>query len=272
MNKQGEYKKIKRFLLENSSPQETEEIGVKLIADRSFADEVAFAEEELIEELIDNSLSDEEKQLFYENFLTTPERRELLEENALLRNYAQKQLPKTVPQKLNEKQADGFFSNFKNFLTLNLRPIAAVLIISILAFAAWRVLFYDANNLSPTEKEYAALNAKDLNNAPETENLSNKNLLAGTFRDNSETAKIKLAETTENILFRLALPSETAKETPLNLELVTNSKTVFRQNNLKIYQNQSGQELKVILPKNILTKGIYQIKLNSGATYGFATE
>jgi hypothetical protein len=126
--------------------------------------------------------------------------------------------------------------------------------------------------LSDTEKQYAALNTKDLNTAPEAANLSSKSLITGTFRDADSTSKLTAANLTENVLFRLALPSETPKDASFNLELVKGGQTVFRQTNLRVYQNQSGQELKVILPKSALSKGNYQIKLNNNLTYGFAVE
>src|SRR5215213_7871459 len=96
MNKHGENTKLKEFLLGSDSETEAEEIGVQLIADRGFAEKMSFAEEELVEEFLDGELTEAERELFYRNFLTTAARKELLEETALLRNFALKNLAETT--------------------------------------------------------------------------------------------------------------------------------------------------------------------------------
>jgi hypothetical protein len=269
---QGENSELKRFLLGSESEKEAEEIGVRIISDTAFAEKMAFVEEDLIEDFLDDALTAEEKELFHKNFLTTAARVELLEETALLRNYARNHPSEVSARADEEKKPGGFFDSLREFLTLNLRPIAAVLIILVIGAVVWRIAFYDAGGLSDIEKQYAALNANDLNNPSETANLSNKSLIAGTFRDADSTAKLNSGNLTEKVLFRLALPSDTSKNASFNLELVKGGQTVFRQSNLRVYQNPSGQELKVILPKSVLSKGNYQIKLSNGANYGFAVE
>jgi hypothetical protein len=274
MDTRGENAKLKQFLLGDSSQQQdAEEIGVQIIADRNFDEKMSFAEEELIEDFLDDALTAEEKELFYSNFLTTPERIELFEETALLRNYARTHFAEASENLTPEKKSVSFFESLRLFLSSSLmRPIAAVLIILVIGAVVWRIAFYDASGLTEIEKQYAALNAKDLNDAPEIANLTNKNLAAGTFRDTDSTAKLSAANLSEKVLFRLALPTETPKDTLVNLELVKGGQTVFKQTDLRIYQNQNGQELKVILPKTVLSRGTYQIKLSSGANYGFAVE
>jgi hypothetical protein len=272
MNTQGENDSLKQFLLGNSPDEAAEEIGVRIIGEPEFAEEMSFAEESLVEDFLDDDLTAGEKELFYANFLTTPRRVELLKETATLRNYARNQLKKDSESFQEKKKPASFLENLRGFLSLNLRPIAAVFLVLILVSVAWRVFFYRGETLTPLEKEYAALNAKDLSNAPEVTGLSNKSLLAGTFRDADSTAKLSAAGLTEKVLFRLALPPETPREELFTLELVKGGQIVFRQEALKVYQNTGGQELKVILPRGVLSKGIYQLKLNNGATYGLAVE
>ena len=273
MNKQGENAKLKEFLLGIESESEAEEIGVRIIGDRDYAEKLSFAEAELVEEFLDGELTADEQALFYRNFLTTGARKELLEETAQLRNYARQNLAENPEQSSEQKKTVGFLDGLKGFLSLNLRPVAAVLVVLVIAGIAWRVFFYDADGLTNTEKEYAALNARDLGGgAAETANLSSKNLIAGTFRDTDQSSPLKSANLTENVFFRLALPAETPRDARFDLELVRGGQTVFRQKSLRVYQNPNGQELKVILPKSVLSNGTYQIKLSSGATYGFRIE
>lgn len=268
---QGENSKIKRFLIGNPGETEAEEIGERIIADPDFCEQVSFVEEELIEEYLGDALTAEEKELFEQNFLTTPERVRLVEEIALIRNYARRLQPET-PQNAGEEKQGGFFDALKGFLLLSLRPAAAVLIVLVIGAIVWRVAFYDAPGLTDTEKQYAALNAKDLNNSAETANLTSKNLVPGIFRDTGETEKLRADNLTDRVFFRLALPPETPQIDSLNLELARGGQTVFRQTDLRVYQNPNGRELKFVLPKSVLTRGAYQIKLSSGINYGFAVE
>ncbi len=264
--------KIRQFLLGNAAEKDADEIGLRIFTEPDFDEEMLFAEERLIEDFLNDGLTAEENEFFKQNFLTSPARVELFEEISQLRTYAQNHFGNAPESERKEKSSDSWFENLKRFLSLNLRPIAAVLIVLMLAGIGWRVFLYDASGLSLIEKDYAALNAKDLNNAPENANLSDKSLISGTFRDTTETSKLTAANLTDNVLFRLALPSETPKDALFNLELTKNGQTVFKQTDLRVYQNQSGQELKVILPKSVLSKGNYQIKLNNGTSYGFAVE
>jgi hypothetical protein len=272
MNTEGENTKLKHFLLGSQSEKEAEETGVQIISDPDFAEKMSFAEDELIEDFLDDELTAEEKELFYQNFLTTPARVELLNETALLRAYAENHSAGAAESTREEKKSGNFLDGLKAFLSLNLRPLAAVLVILVLAAVAWRVFLSDAGGPTQIEKDYAVLNAKDLSDSAETANLSSKSLIIGTFRDTDSASKLNAANLTENVLFRLALPAETPRDARFNLELTKGGQTVFKQTDLRVYQNPSGQELKVILPKSVLSKGNYQIKLNSSASYGFTVE
>ena len=279
MSMSVETTKLKQFLLDDLLEKEADEISLQIIADEDFEGKMLFAEAELIEDFLEGSLSAAETELFYRNFLTTPERIELLEETAFLKEYAQTRNSKPAKEEIEGKKPTNFFESLKSFFAHNLRPVAAVLIILVIGTIAWRIFLFDANNgLTLIEKEYAALNAKDLSDPAETANLTNKSLVAGTLRDTNSAAKLTFGDLTESVLFRLALPPGTSKETVLNLELVKDGQTIFRQNKLRIYQNQNGQEVKALLPKTVLPKGNYQIKLidpankDSAVTYGFAVE
>ncbi len=107
MDKKGENAKLKQYLLGNSSENDAEEIGVQIIADREFDERMSLAEGELIEDFLDDALTAEEKELFYAHFLTTPERIELFEETALLRNYAQTHLANAAEKLTQEKKSVG---------------------------------------------------------------------------------------------------------------------------------------------------------------------
>jgi len=268
---EGENSNLKLFLLGNAAEDQMNDLGARIIADPDFEEQMSLAEETLIEDFLDNQLSAEEKELFYKNYLTTEERIERVKETASLRSYAKNQLESAITA-VNKKNSSSFPEKLKAFLSLNLRPIAAVLVITIIGAIIWRVAFYKDNKLSELEKTYAALNQKDLGTAPEAIGLTTKNLISGTFRDTNSGAGLNNETLTENVLFRLSLPGESEIGNTVGLELIRSDQTVFRQNDLRVYRNQNGREVKVILPKSVLSKGIYQIKLSNGVSYNFTVE
>ena len=81
---------LKKYLLGSSDAASGEEIGVQIITDESFEEQLLIAENDLIEDFLDKNLSSEEEKLFYENFLISQERKNQLEEISFFRQYAKK--------------------------------------------------------------------------------------------------------------------------------------------------------------------------------------
>lgn len=82
--------KLRQYFLETLSPQEIEETDLKILTNSEFAAELDLAETELLEDYLEDSLSDEEVKLFETNYLITTERRNKLEFVKSLKNFSKK--------------------------------------------------------------------------------------------------------------------------------------------------------------------------------------
>lgn len=266
--------KLKSYLLGKNDEQAEEEIGVQIIRDDGFEEELLIAENDLMEDFLDKKLSPEDEKLFFENFLVCEDRRKHLEEISFFRQYSKKHLP---IENLIEDQTEGFWERIKKTLGFDLRfavPVLAVLIIAVFGF----YFFFTSNQLSPLEKEYAELNHRNLSNTNEFSEFSNVSLISGTYRDSGSEKKLDEKNLSDKIFFRLALPFNLPENETLEAEVMEGQKTVFQQTEIRAYQNPSGQEVRLFLPKTILPKGRYQIKIknpkreDSVVIYNFAVE
>ena len=79
---------IRRYLLGTSAPAEQELIELRLLADRTFYDEVSAAEDELLDEYLDGRLAGRERENFDDIFLAAPERQQKLRFALALRRSA----------------------------------------------------------------------------------------------------------------------------------------------------------------------------------------
>lgn len=266
---------FRRYLLGDLPPPETEAIDLQIIFDGSLEEKLSWAESELMEDYLDETLSPMETGLFEQNFLISPERIAQVKQISLIRNYA-RHAAKTVPEKACVTAPESFFEKLKNFFSLNLRPLTAVSALVVVGLFA--VFYFTTNNQTASEKEFAAINQKDLHDLAEFKSLANLNLVSGVFRDSGSVHKLSAEKLTEKVLFRLALPVQSSAPDKMKAELVKDEKIIYTQNNLPFYSNPNGQEIRLILPSTDLKKGTYQIKLTketapeSSFVYNFAIE
>lgn len=272
---QGENTKLKQYLVGALSESENEELDVRIISDESFAAEMSLAEHELSEDYLEGMLSSEEKAQFESNFLVTAERRAMMREISLLKEFAKK---KSRAVKLDEPLAKPS-AGVVGFLALYFRPLMAGAAVLIAVFAlglVWNAYFRDTR--SPLEREYADLNKRDLNDLVQLENYSTINLSSATFRDTASTPKQSADRLTETVLFRLALPANTVEGSLYIAKIRRVGTPEFAIDNVRAYRNAHGHEIRMLVPKAVLQKGQYQISLeakNDGAAltpYAFTVE
>lgn len=260
-NVETNIKDFKQYLLGNLSPPESEAIDLQIIADEDSEEKLLWAESELMEDFLDESLSADEIVLFKNNFLVSSERISQFKQISLMRNYARRTANKSVSENACEPAAESFFEKLKFFFSLNWRPLAAVFTLVVVGtFAAF---YLTAKHQTVSEIEYAALNRKDLSDLEEYKPLSNLSLISGVFRDSGDARKLTENKLTEKVLFRLALPVKSAAPDKFKAELVKAGNSAFTLNDLPFYTNPNGQELRLLLPSTELKKGTYQLKITN---------
>lgn len=282
---ENETVKLKKYLLGNLTPTEIEEIDLQVLSDETLEEKLNWAESELAEDFLEGTLTPMEIELFHKNFLVSPERKDHLKEIALLKKYSGTvRQPGETPVEKPFQSSEGFFRRLKIFLTTGLQQYPAFVVLGLLIIClglgiTWKIFSGGSNNeLTRLEKEYGEMNHKDLSDLSDYQNLSGASLFSGTFRDSNSGNKLNQERLTENVFFRLALPFEASSETLFDVQVLKAQKPVFRQNQVRVYKNQSGQEIRLIVPKSVLQKGQYQIRLenpsakDSGVIYSFAVE
>ena len=263
----SENSKIRQYLLGNLEQKEIEELDLQVISDDGLEEKFIAAEHELIEDYLEETLSPDEKELFRTNFLISQERKKLLQDISLLKKYSKNRSSEGKTNIETTKDSNGFFRSLKSFFSISLSPAAAgfaLLFIGLAALGIWQIFLADTR--SPLEKEYAVLNERDLSNSAEFSGISNASLFPGKFRDTGAAENLKEKNLSERVFLRLALPFEIESTAVFKFTLEKDEKAIFKQNLVRVYQNAAGgKEARLLVPKSVLTKGQYQIKLEDAS-------
>ncbi len=255
MDQTGE--KLRRYLLGSLPASEAEEIDLQIITDDSLSEALALAEHELIEDHLDQALTPEEAELFRKNFLLSDERRQMVIDTSLLRKYSDQYGKAMITV---SEPASSVFEKLKAIFTRPAFAGAAVVAVLLIALLTWQVFIRDTS--TPLEREYAAMNVKDLSNAGEFTGLSSISLVSSNLRDANSASRQSVSTMTETILVRLALPNGVDTAT-FKATLSRASTTIFTIDAVTSYQNPNGKEVRMLVPRSVLEKGQYQILLES---------
>lgn len=257
---EGEKEKLKRYLLGVLSDQENEAIDLRVISDETFEEELSLAEDDLIEDFLEETLSPDEKNLFYLNFLTSPLRRARLREIGVLKEFSKKEfrdLKKGEPSESATKRYGGLFG-------FGLRPLVAlggVLVLLVSFLLVWNN--YYRQTVSPLETKFAELNKQDLSDLKTASVYYAINLSSGTFRDSAATAKYRADELTDIVLFRLAMQGDTPINSAFKTKIIRNGEAVLMLDGVRSYRNPAGTEIRLLVPGPVLKQGQYQISVES---------
>lgn len=248
-----EQEKLKQYLLRASPESDAEEFDLRLIESEEFAADLSFAESELVEDFLEGNLSGDELKLFNANFLVSARSQELLSETAALKKEAvrRRRSLNAAP----EMPHSAFVSLFRPLL-----GFAAVAVIVLIAVIIWQAPW--AVRTTPLEAEYAELNERDLSDLDSLRGNTTISLLSGTLRSLDGPISRHAGDLTDVVLFRLAVPSGEADDETRPVRLFKGSTLMLELGRSRIYQNQSGREVRLLLPKSALTRGQYQIRVD----------
>lgn len=159
---------VKRYLLKQLTVAEQHDVELRLLSDDGFAAEVEIAEDELIDEYLNQELSPEERIHFEQNFLITPERHSKLISAQAFKRYLERIPPAPSPQKrsmfevlrnwfLPSSQTSGLVPVPQGgiWALASPAPMAlTLLVIGVLGVIGWRLFVYQ----SDLQKGLVALN------------------------------------------------------------------------------------------------------------------
>ena len=255
--------KLRQYLLKNLSEEETEKMDLQFFDDNELENSLFHAEEDLIEDYIDESLSPAERELFQANFLVSNRRREQLAFMSRLKTEIADSAPDKAekPLSITERLAKLFRPKFPQIVVFASFAI-------VFAVCAW--WFIGANEQN---SEIAALNKQDLSDLSSYKNSSNLTLTTDVLRSNAAEKNLQKDLLTEKILLRLIL-REDVSTIPL-LEIHRDANQKFRLENVRVYKNQIGSEIRLLLPSAELEKGAYRVEFEiekRKTTYNFSIQ
>ena len=257
-----ETERIRRYLLGDVSEAEREDLAMS-ISEHDFDRDIEAAENELIEEYLEGSLSDADKELFESHYLSSGEHRDLVHELALLKRYssgpAQAYLTGEMPV-INEGLSQY-------------RPLAAaavVVVLGLLGLLSWTML--SVEQLPPLEQKYVELNAGDLGDLSQYPSMV---LVRDSEIQPAREPKFMKDGPGTSFLFRL--PVSAADGGDYNAAVSIDGHEAFKVSGLHSYQVDGRSEVRLLLPREIISTGRVVVTLtsNSGQTvavYPFIAE
>ena len=236
---------IKRYLLGDAGEAERESIEMR-INDEEFEQDIAIAESELIEEYLEGTLSGEDKQLFERHFLSSSEHRDLVNELSLLKRYSSGPAEAYLTGEL-RVPAEGL---------AQYRPLAAaatIVIVGLLGLLSWRM--FQVEPRPPLEQKYVQLNAGDLSDLSHYPSMV---LLREADVRPAREPKFRTDGPGTSFLFRL--PVERAADA-YEVSVSENGGDLFRMGGLTVYRGDNGDEVRLLLPRGMITPGRVSITL-----------
>jgi tetratricopeptide (TPR) repeat protein len=136
---------IRKYLLASLDDEvEMRRIEEKILLDDAFVEQLSIAEDELIDEYLDGTLTETEREQFLRFFLLSPENNEKLRLIENLRKYAAKQPAVYNVKQLSEKKTN--WSDWqKLFSSTPIRFAAVAILLFGFIFLIWRVAFYQSD-------------------------------------------------------------------------------------------------------------------------------
>ena len=247
--------KLKSYLLGNLGEKEIEEIDLKIISGSILEEELRLAEDILMEDYLDGTLSPREIELFKNNFLVSDARESNLKVLSLLKTRAGNPVQNESRENASVSPPENLFQKLKSFFLLKPVPVIAVLTFVILALATVLFVYNQADD------EIAELNRKNLSNLSEYGNFHSVSLSPGVFRGAGEANGLSTEKLSDNVLFRLLLPIEINSENRFTAKIFDDRTSVATLTEIPSYKNQNGSELRLLLPSPLLKKGSYRIEV-----------
>lgn len=269
---------FKRYLLGDLPPSEIAAIDLQIVSDEDSEEKLWWAESELIEDYLDETLAPAEVDLFEQNFLVSTERLAQLQQISLLKSFARRATAKGIAEAVCAAPSEkSFFKKLQGYFFVGWQT--AALAFALVVVGLFGVVYFAGNDRTAAEKEFARVNQQNFGDLAQVRGVFVLSLFGGNLRGASgATSKLPAEKLGERVFFRLALPAPAKPSDTFRIELVKNRAVVFTQTDLRFYANPNGAELRLMLPAVVLEKGEYQIKAaaeaaaDSNFVYNFAVE
>ena len=168
MGKHQEQKDVRRYLLDRLSESKKQDFEYRLLRDDGLAEELEFAEDELIDEYLANELSPDDRTRFEKIFLAHPDRQRRLNEGRIFKRHFDElpvPTPRPSPNKLDAVR--NWLNKF--FLASPVGAVVSVLAVTVIGGLVWRSM----SRNSDLEDGLVALNKAYATERPVEARISN---------------------------------------------------------------------------------------------------
>ncbi len=257
---------LRQFLLGNLNEVERQRIEKLFISDSNWKQRILIAEEDLIEDYLEGSLSENEQQQFLAQYGYTPRHLRRLQITRLIKDYA---IAEADPPLTTCAQVPNRSPFFSKLWPLNLRiliPAVAVVLVAVIAGLIFLVQWErgksnEAKRHAAIERELAELNSTDNSGQPSSHVLSLV-LPPVSVRSASTSNEVKLNPDTNFIDLRLIwMQKEEYSSYRAVLHRVGDSEQ-YTISDLKLQSDKSGRAVIVRIDTQILRRGLYQIDIS----------
>jgi len=263
MNEQLTDTKLRQFLLGDVDELEREQIEKRFISDPQSKQRILIAEEDLIEDYLEDSLSPIQKQQFLAQYGYTPQHRRRLQITRLIKDNAMSGATAvdTVPIR-----RSSFFSQLWSQNKRILIPALAVLMIALIAGVilvsqSSRRRSEEANQHASIERELAELNSTTTSPLPPSA-VASVVLPPISVREAGANHEVTQNPGTRVIELRLLwTQKQEFSSYRITLNRVAESEQ-FTISGLHIQDDKFGRAVIVKIPTHLLRRGLYQVNLS----------
>ncbi|HKU75230.1 MAG TPA: CHAT domain-containing protein [Pyrinomonadaceae bacterium] len=135
--KQNDRETVRRYLLDQLSDVEQQDIELRLLSDDSFAQEFEIVEDEIIDEFLAGEVSRDERVKIEQHFLTHPDRQSKLKSAQAFKRYFGKIPPDPVPTRTVIGRLSAWLN--QNVIARPVPAGIAVLLVAVVGLIIWRV-------------------------------------------------------------------------------------------------------------------------------------
>jgi hypothetical protein len=266
-----EQSQIRKYLLGASDPGEIELLEARLLTDENFLQEFCIVKDELVDDYVSGSLSDDDTTRFETHFLSNPRRssKVSLAKALAVRAYQTQESSEGVIAKSAVVQPDETPRTAKSRWQ-QYWPVAAGLAFMVLAgFVAWKTMQDYAGKSGSGDQERLQLESElarlnNSNSEPSDDSVVEVTLKPYSVRAIGEDRRVFVKEGVLTVLLQLELAGDVYENYEASLQ-TDESVDLGTVGNVKPTVEDKGRIVRLKLPAKYLKARGYQIKL-SGLT------
>ena len=268
MNEANKETVIKRYLLGELNEDDREQVEQRLITDRNYFDEVLLVEEELLEDYVSGLLSQQERDLFLQNYLSAPRQQQKLRIAQAFDKYASQTTAPVRAPRLDTTQT--WLQRLIYALGLNKSLVQfswAVMVLIVLTGTWWIVRTWRSAP-KELEAELLRLNGPGSRVLEAGSTVAQAVLLPLNLRQAGTLPDVTVTDQTQVVQLKIPLSSEPKQNYQAVLK-DSNGQEIVRVPQVAPHEAGDAQLVVLQFPAELLRPGDYLITVEGEGDYFF---